>query len=87
MREVAPNMIELFIASSNNEWTDKIIYIYQFTLNQKVGGMGFTLDKNYKMTNHSRQQLYASKNYYDPSINSIIKLKNFSDQAFSVKKI
>ena len=61
MREVAPNMIELFIASSNNERTDKIIYIYQFTVNQKVGGMGFTLDKNYKMTNHSRQQLYASK--------------------------
>lgn len=50
--------------------------------------MAFSLDKNYKMLNDSRrQQLYATKSYFDPSINSIIKLKNFSDMNFTTRRI
>lgn len=56
-------------------------------MNQKVGGMGFTVDKNMKIVGSSRKQLYASKNYFDPGQNSIIKLKNFSDSNFITKKI
>jgi hypothetical protein len=80
-------MVELLIVNGASDRANKIVFVYQFTVKQKVGGMGFTLDKNYKMINHSRQHLYASKNYYDPSIMAIIKLKNFSDQAFSIRKI
>lgn len=49
--------------------------------------MGFTVDKNYKIVSHSRKQLYASKNFFDPAIKSLIKLKNFSDVTFQTKKI
>jgi hypothetical protein len=79
-------MVELLITTANDKW-QKVLYIYQFTIKQKVGGLGFTLDKNYKIIVNSRKQLYASKNFYDPSINSILKLKNFSDLNFTVKKI
>lgn len=49
--------------------------------------MGFTVDKNMKIICASRKQLYASKTYFDPFLNSILKLKNFSDSSFSFKKI
>lgn len=79
-------MVELFI-STEDEKGNRVMYIYQFTIKQKVGGMAFTVDKNYKIIKHSRKQLYASKNYYDPSISSIFKLKNFSDASFFAKKV
>jgi hypothetical protein len=37
--------------TTTNEKLHKMIYIYQFTINQKFGGMGSTLDKNYKILN------------------------------------
>jgi hypothetical protein len=80
-------MVELFITTATNDRLQKIVYIYQFTIKQKVGGLGFTLDKNYKIVSQSRKHLYASKNFYDPSINAILKLKNFSDLNFLVKRI
>lgn len=86
LREVSPNMIELFITSSNDK-SNKVLYIYQFTVKQKVGGMGFTLDKNLKIVTESKKQLYASKVYYDPLLTSIVKLKNFSDRTFTIKRI
>lgn len=67
--------------------TQKVIYIYQFTIKHKVGGMGFTLDRNYKISSNSRKQLYASKTFYDPGVNILLKFKNFSDMHFVVKKI
>lgn len=79
-------MVELFL-STEDEKNNRIIYIYQFTIKQKVGGMAFTVDKNNRIIKQSRKQLYASKSYYDPSIRSLIKLKNFSDNNFVGKKI
>lgn len=80
-------MIELLITTNTQDKNQKVMYIYQFTIKHKVGGMGFTLDRNYKICSNSRKQLYASKNFYDPGVNMIFKLKNFSDMNFSVKKI
>jgi hypothetical protein len=37
--------------TTTNEKLNKMIYIYQFTINQKFGGMGSTIDKNYKILN------------------------------------
>jgi hypothetical protein len=58
-------MIELFLTTTN-EKLNKMLYIYQFTINQKYGGIGSTVDKNYKILNDWRNQLYSSKIYYDP---------------------
>lgn len=80
-------MIELFITSAFENKAGKAIYVYQFTVNQKIGGMGFSLDKNLKITSISKKQLYASKVFYDPLLKSILKLKSFSDPTFSQKKI
>lgn len=80
-------MIELFVTAYNNDKSQKMLYIYQFTVKQKVGGMGFTIDKNYKIVAHSRKQLYASKSFFDSRIKTLIKLKNFSDNIFTAKKI
>lgn len=57
----------------------KNILIYQFTINQKVGVMGYTVDSHYKIIKTSRKQLYGSKVFYEPTNNQIIKFKNFSD--------
>lgn len=79
-------MVELFISTEDDK-NNRVIYIYQFTIKQKVGGMAFTVDKNNRIIKQSRKQLYASKSFFEPSIYSLIKLKNFSDNNFLVKKI
>lgn len=87
LREVTSNMIELQIFAYNPAQNTKNLLIYQFTINQKVGVMGYTLDKTYKIVKLSRKQLYGSKIFYDPFAYTVVKFRNFSDTAMVAKRI
>lgn len=87
LREVTANMIELQIYAFNMGMATKNLLIYQFTVKQKVGVMGYTLDKNYNIVKMSRKQLYGSKIFFDPAQNMIVKFRSFSDSQLQTKKI
>jgi hypothetical protein len=77
LREVVDNMAELHLLYPDNE-----LYVYQFTVNGKVGHMDYVLGAQNKVK-ADRQQLYGSKTMMCPHRKIFYYFTNFSNKFVS----
>ncbi len=82
LREVVENMAEVHICYPENE-----IYIYQFTVNGKLGFMNYIIGPQNKMIQADRQQLYGSKTIVCHDKKTLYYFTNFSNKFVNVMNL
>lgn len=78
LREIVDNMAELHLLYPDND-----LYVYQFTVNGKVGHMDYNIGPGNKVKIIERQQLYGSKTIVCPHKKVFYYFANFSNKFVS----